>query len=67
MKVGTLVRIREGTDDDRLPESRVGLIVETETQHNRYRASELLYHVRFNNGRTLKFYKDFIEVISEAK
>ncbi len=64
MKVGSLVRIREGTDDDRLPEHRIGLVVETEVHHT---ARGLVYHVRFSNGRTLKFFEDFIEIISEAK
>ena len=67
MKVGTLVKIREGTDDDRLPEHRIGLVVKVGIHRNRYRSSELVYHVQFNNGRTLKFFEDFIEVISEAK
>ena len=67
MNIGSLVKIKEGTDDDRLPEHRIGLVVKTEMCHNRYRASELIYHVQFNNGRTLKFFEDFVEVISEAK
>ena len=64
MKVGTLVKIREGTDDDRLPEHRIGLVVETEVHHT---VRGLVYYVQFSNGRTLKFFEDFIEVISEAK
>ena len=65
--VGALVKIREGTDDDRLPKNRIGLVVEVETHHNRYRASELIYHVQFGNGRSLKFFENFIEIISEAQ
>ena len=67
MKIGSLVKIREGTDDDRLPEHRIGLVVKVGIHHNRYRSSELVYHVQFNNGRTLKFFEDFVEVLSEAK
>jgi len=67
MNIGSLVKIKEGTDDDRLPEHRIGLVVGTQVCHNRHRASELIYHVQFSNGKTLKFFEDFVEIISEAK
>jgi len=67
MKVGTLVKIREGTDDKQLPDHRIGLVVEAEVCYNRYQASEIIYHVQFNNGKILKFFEDFVEIVSEAK
>ena len=57
MKVGTLVKIKEDTDDKRLPENRMGIIVNVEEKE--------LYHIRFINGNTLMFHKNFIHVINE--
>ena len=61
MKIGALVKIKENTEDPRMPTDRMGIIVKlTPDEPN-------IAHVRFNNGNILMFHHSYIETISEVK
>jgi hypothetical protein len=70
LRVGMLVRIKEGTHDAALPKSRTGLLLE---QHKssiedficeRQPEESNVWRVWFLNGKTLQFHAMYIEVIN---
>ena len=66
VKVGDLVRIKEGVDDPDLPTSRVGLISEITFSRVFGEGGEVeMAIVLFSSGVTLRFHKYFLEVIEE--
>jgi hypothetical protein len=67
MKVGTLVKIKEGTDALAMPENRMGIVVRVIQPWPDRRPSEKQFDVYFGNGKTLRFHPQFVEIISEAK
>ena len=60
--VGMLVRVKENTHDERMPESRIGLIVECANGHY---TNE--WNVLMSNGETLKFHDMFLERVNDVK
>ena len=58
LSIGDLVRVQEGTHDDRLPKGRTGLIVE--------RTAKGVYKVWMTNGEVLRFHSMFLDVVTEA-
>ena len=67
MKVGTLVKIKEGTSAEAIPENRVGIVVQTIFPWPNKQPAEKLFEIYFGNGKTLRFHPQFVEVISEVK
>lgn len=65
VKVGDLVRIKEGVDDPDLPPSRIGLI--SETTFSRDTTDVDMAIVLFANGVALRFHKYFLEIIEEKR
>lgn len=70
LRAGMLVRIREGTHDAALPESRTGLLL---GQHEasiedfiteRFVQETNVWRVQFVNGKTLLFHAMYIEVLN---
>ena len=62
-KIGDLVRIREGTNDERMPDNRTGLIIEVQKEKmwdNQY-PPDSVYKLWMTNGETLKFHEMFLE------
>ena len=57
LDIGDLVRVQEGTHDERLPKGRCGLIIE--------RGGECVYKVWMTNGETLRFHEMFLEKVTE--
>jgi|TARA_R110000824_G_scaffold52637_4_gene145894 hypothetical protein len=68
LRAGMLVRIKEGTHDIALPESRTGLLLERHVSLIDYtdRTPVLtnVWRVQFVNGKTLMFHAMYIEVIN---
>ena len=67
MKVGTLVKIKEGTNAEAIPENRMGIVVQVVMPWPESRPSEKQFDVCFDNGNTLRFHPQFVEIINEAK
>ena len=64
-KVGDLVKIKEGTDDSAMPDSRMGLIIEevhtaTGAGKNPNKKFTAIYKLWMTNGRTLNFHEMFL-------
>ena len=67
LKVGDLVRVRTGTHDERMPESRTGLIIEVGREKmwdNQY-PPDCIYKLWMTNGATLKFHEMFLERLAD--
>ena len=65
-KVGDLVRIKDGTHDEKLPDSRMGLIIEeVKDQMGPRRDPHIkftsIYKLWITNGQTLNFHEMFLE------
>jgi len=58
-EVGDLVRISANTHDDRMPESRIGNVVEICSVSGTY--SHDFCKIYFTNGITLRFHRMFLE------
>ena len=58
-QAGDLVEITDGTDTERLPSNRTGLIIE--------RVANSVYNIKFTNGNVLKFHRMFIRLINRSK
>ena len=67
-KVGDLVRVREGTHDERMPDSRTGLIIETaqEKMWDSQYPPDGIYKLWMTIGVTLKFHEMFLEPVAEV-
>jgi ketosteroid isomerase-like protein len=68
-KVGDLVRVKDSTDDQNIPESRCGLIMERystrpDEKHMRYTD---IWNVLLTNGNILRFHEMFLDKISEEE
>ena len=61
-KVGDLVRVKGGTEDVLMPDSRMGLIIE-EVSHRGPSGPQFtsIFHLWMTNGSTLKFHEMFLE------
>mgnify|MGYP007063538462 CR=1 FL=1 len=62
-KIGDLVRVKEGTDDVAMPNSRMGLIIEEvlpPSQPNRTGFTSI-WRIWMTDGSTLKFHEMFLE------
>ena len=65
-KPGNLVRIKEITHDDALPDHRLGLVMETvPEERDESRAYTAFYHVAFAGGKVLKFHEMFLELVED--
>lgn len=68
LRAGMLVKIKEGTHDAALPESRTGLLMarHEDLAHYTDRApiETNVWRVQFVNGKTLMFHAMYIEVIN---
>lgn len=65
-KVGDLVRIKDGTHDEKLPDSRMGLIIEEVREQkgprrDPHRKFTSIYKLWMTNGQTLNFHEMFLE------
>ena len=68
-KVGDLVRVKDSTNDQDIPESRCGLIMERyaprpNEKHMRYTD---IWNVLLTNGSILRFHEMFLEKVSEEE
>lgn len=68
LRVGMLVRIKEGTHDFAMPESRTGLLMGQQSTLHHYTSTEPsttnVWRIQFTNGKTLMFHAMYIEVIN---
>ena len=68
LRAGMLVRIKEGTHDAALPESRTGLLMARHEDLAHYTDRSPIetnvWRVQFVNGKTLMFHAMYIEVIN---
>ena len=68
-KVGDMVRVKENTHDEQMPENRCGLIVNDGQSpsrlHERSEAYTSIWRVLMTNGVTLKFHEMFLEQVSK--
>ena len=60
--IGMLVRVKESTHDEEMPDNRIGLIVEHANGHY---TNE--WNVMMSNGKTLKFHDMFLEKVNEVQ
>lgn len=58
MSIGDLVKIREGVEDEQIPENRMGIIIKTHSDDTQV--------VKLSNGNMLQFSPHWIIVINEA-
>jgi len=63
LRPGDLVRVRETTHDDNIPEDRHGLIVECATHGPA--TYTYVWKVLMTNGKTLKFHEMFLVKIKK--
>ena len=64
--IGDLVRVKEGTHDEKMPDSRMGLIIEEVddpkgTGRDPHRKFTSIYKLWMTNGQTLNFHEMFLE------
>ncbi len=64
-KVGELVRIKEGTHDPNMPDSRCGMLLECGIQYNGPIPPSGVWNVFMTNGAELRFHEMFLEHITE--
>jgi len=73
-KVGDLIRIKDGTHDPNMPDSRCGMLLERGTMHQMPRVPpndadrlrpEPIWNVFMTNGAELRFHEMFLEHITE--
>ena len=65
-KPGNLVRIKELTHDDSLPDHRLGLVMETVPEEiDESRTYTAFYNVAFAGGKILKFHEMFLELVED--
>ena len=66
-KIGDLVRIKSNTDDEKIPESRCGLIVApARTMRSPVHFTEM-WRVMMTNGNILQFHEMFLEPMEAEK
>ena len=64
-KVGDLIRIKDGTHDPNMPDSRCGILLEYGTQYNGPIPPSGVWNVFMTNGAELRFHEMFLEHITE--
>ena len=69
IKIGDLVRVKDGTHDPRMPDGRVGLVAKRiftkKTTASGYpMKATLVFEVLFTNGECLNFHKMWLEKVS---
>ena len=65
IKKGDLVRVKPGTNDEHLPDSRIGLVLENERTDGTagLRPVTDVFIVLFTNGKTLRFHEMWLETV----
>ena len=68
-KVGDLVRVKDSTHDQKMPESRCGLIVERQAPRSgdKHLRFTNIWNILMTNGNILRFHEMFLEKISEEE
>jgi hypothetical protein len=65
-KPGNLVRVKDMTHDDTIPNHRLGLVMETVPEEiDESRTYTAFYNVAFAGGKILKFHEMFLELVEE--
>ena len=67
MEIGTLVKIKENTNDSRMPDDRIGIVVKVSDEKATPSLEPNIFHIRFNNGNVLRFHQDYLETISAVR
>ena len=71
--IGDFVRVKEGTDQEGMPKSRMGHVQDYASSTRLYNdkgvtgAHRDQYFVFMTNGKTLKFHEMFLEHVDEAR
>ena len=60
-KVGDFIRIKEGTHDPYMPESRCGVLIEKLLTVESTRGAKYVWNVFMTNGAELRFHEMFLE------
>ena len=65
IKKGDLVRVKPGTADENLPDSRIGLVLENERTNGSAgpRPVTDVFIILFTNGKTLRFHEMWLETV----
>ena len=70
--IGDFVRVKEGTDQEDIPTSRMGHIQSYASSTRLYNQKGVTvshrdqYYVYMTNGKTLKFHEMFLELVEDA-
>ena len=70
-KVGDLIIVKEGTHEDGMPESRMGLIISEWAERygpdrNPRHKFTSIYNVQMLNGHQMKVHEMFLEIVQEG-
>ena len=68
-KIGDLVMVKDGTHDERMPNNRIGLIIEEVDKNTELGIARAkftrIYKLCMSNGITLNFHEMFLEKAGE--
>tara|TARA_Y100001937_G_C7037252_1_gene292959 strand:+ start:217 stop:447 length:231 start_codon:yes stop_codon:yes gene_type:complete len=65
-KPGNLVRVKDSTHEQALPDHRLGLVMETVPEEiDESRSYTAFYNVAFTGGKILKFHEMFLELVED--
>ena len=64
-KIGDLVMVKDGTHDERMPNNRIGLIIEEVNGVTKLAKFTRIYKLCMSNGITLNFHEMFLEKAGE--